>query len=216
MRMYWLDLYETKIIERVAIAFIVGVAIGFDRERSGKAAGIRTQMLVCVGSALMASISVFLGPKYGNAIADPARLMAQIITGVGFLGAGVILKNGNKVAGVTTAATIWTTASVGVAIGAGFFIPAIFTTILVLLLNPIAYFQYKYGLKGNYYVLKVALKDEAKLEKILADMRSDVRKREVKERSLLATIVSSQQRNEILREMLHKMRVKYELDFIEE
>lgn len=208
--------FELKIIERVAIAFVVGVIIGFDRERSGKAAGIRTQMLVCVGSALMASISVFLGQKYGNPGADPARLMAQIITGVGFLGAGVILKNGNKVQGVTTAATIWTTAALGVAIGAGFFIPALFSTFLVLLLNPIAYFQYKYGLKGNYYVLRVALKDEPKLEKILADMRSDVRKREVKEKSVLATIVSSQQRNDILRELLRKMKVKYELDFIEE
>lgn len=211
-----LDPFELKIIERVAISFIIGVAIGFDRERSGKAAGIRTQMLVCVGSALMASISVFLGHKYGSTVADPARLMAQVVTGVGFLGAGVILKNGNKVLGVTTAATIWTTAALGIAVGAGFFIPAIFTTFLVLLLNPIAYFQYKYGLKGNYYVLRVALKDERKLEKILAEMRSDVRKREVKNKFVLATIVSSQQRNDLLREKLRKARVGYELDFSDE
>lgn len=215
--MVFIDGYEFKIIERVAIAFIIGVIIGFDRERSGKAAGIRTQMLVSVGSALMASISVFLGPKYGIFTADPARLMAQIITGVGFLGAGVILKNGNnKVVGVTTAATIWTTAALGIAVGAGFFIPAIFVTFLVLLLNPIAYFQYKYGLKGDYYLLKVALKDESKLEKILSDMHADVRKRAVKEDHVLATFVSSQQRNVRLRQVLTKNKIKYELDYLDE
>lgn len=211
-----MDSFELKIIERVAIAFVVGVIIGFDRERSGKAAGIRTQMLVCVGSALMASISVFLGHKYGNSIADPARLMAQIITGVGFLGAGVILKNGNKVQGVTTAATIWTTASLGIAIGAGFFIPAIFTAFLVLMLNPIAYFQYKYGLKGDYYVLKVSQKDEGKLEKVLSEVHSDVRQRAVKEGYVLATIVSSQQRNEMLRQKMKERKIHYELDLLDE
>lgn len=211
-----LDSFELKIIERVAIAFVVGVIIGFDRERSGKAAGIRTQMLVCVGSALMASISVFLGQKYGNSLADPARLMAQIITGVGFLGAGVILKNGNKVQGVTTAATIWTTASLGIAIGAGFFIPAIFTAFLVLMLNPIAYFQYKYGLKGDYYVLKVSQKDENTLEKVLSEVHSDVRQRAVKEGYVLATIVSSQQRNEMLRHKMKERKIHYELDLLDE
>ena len=211
-----MDSFELKIIERVAIAFVVGVIIGFDRERSGKAAGIRTQMLVCVGSALMASISVFLGQKYGNSLADPARLMAQIITGVGFLGAGVILKNGNKVQGVTTAATIWTTASLGIAIGAGFFIPAIFTAFLVLMLNPIAYFQYKYGLKGDYYVLKVSQKDENTLEKVLSEVHSDVRQRAVKEGYVLATIVSSQQRNEMLRHKMKERKIHYELDLLDE
>ncbi len=72
------DQVQWKIIERLTVAFIAGVIIGFDRERSGKAAGIRTQMLVCVGSALTAGISVYVGPYYGVVLADPARLMAQV------------------------------------------------------------------------------------------------------------------------------------------
>src|SRR3990167_721881 len=91
-----LDRLQWLIIERVLVAFVAGVVVGLDRERSGKAAGIRTQMLVCVGSALMASISVYLGEAYGIVSADPARLMAQIVSGIGFLGAGVIIKNGGN------------------------------------------------------------------------------------------------------------------------
>lgn len=199
------------IIERLVVAFAAGVIIGFDRERSGKAAGIRTQMLVCVGSALMAGISVYIGPYYGVSLADPARLMAQVIAGIGFLGAGVILKNGNKISGMTTAATIWTTAAVGLGIGSGFYLPAIFTVFLVLLLNPLAFFQYKYGLKGDFYMLKVTQKDEDKLEKILNELGVDVRSRSVREGYLLASIISSQQRNQELRTVLRRNKISYDL-----
>ncbi len=210
------DEFQVRIIMRVLVAFVAGVIIGFDRERSGKAAGIRTQMLVCVGSALMAGISVFLGKWYGVPDADPARLMAQVITGVGFLGAGVILKNGNKVLGVTTAATIWTTAAIGISIGAGLYLPAIVAVCLVLLLNPIAVFQYKYGLKGDYYLLKVKPKDERKLEVILSRLGADVRSRSVKNGQVVATIISSHQRNDQLRSMLKKKKVGYDLELSED
>lgn len=211
-----IDEFQLKIAERLLVAFVAGVVIGFDRERSGKAAGIRTQMLVCVGSALMAGISVFLGKWYGVAGADPARLMAQVITGIGFLGAGVILKNGNKVSGVTTAATIWTTAAIGISIGAGIYIPAILTVFLVLLLNPLAIMQYKYGLKGDYYLLKVKPKNEKKLEKVLSKLGADVRNRSVKNGFVIATIVSSKQRNEMLRSALRKIKIAYELELSED
>lgn len=211
-----IDEFQLKIAERLLVAFVVGVVIGFDRERSGKAAGIRTQMLVCVGSALMAGISVFLGKWYGVSGADPARLMAQVITGIGFLGAGVILKNGNKVSGVTTAATIWTTAAIGISIGAGIYVPAILTVFLVLLLNPLAIMQYKYGLKGDYYLLKVKPKDEKKLEKILSNLGADVRNRSVKNGYVIATIISSKQRNEMLRSALRKIKIAYELELSED
>lgn len=211
-----IDEFQLKIVERLFVAFVAGVIIGFDRERSGKAAGIRTQMLVCVGSALMAGISVFLGKWYGNSGVDPARLMAQVITGIGFLGAGVILKNGNKVSGVTTAATIWITSAIGLSIGAGLYLPALSTILLVLLLNPLAILQYKYGLKGDVYVVKVKPQDEKKLEIILSRLGMDVRGRAVKNRQVLATIVSSQQRNQILRKDLKKARVSYDLMLSEE
>jgi putative Mg2+ transporter-C (MgtC) family protein len=205
------DEAQWKIVERLMVAFVAGVVIGFDRERSGKAAGIRTQMLVCVASALLAGISIYLGPYYHANIADPARLMAQVIAGIGFLGAGVILKNGNQVSGVTTAATIWTTAAVGIGIGSGFYIPSIFAVFLVLMLNPLAFLQYRYGLKGDFYTLKISQRNENRVEKILKDLLIDVRRRSVKNGQLLATIISSNQRNEALRKALKKSKVAYEL-----
>lgn len=213
---FGIDEYQLIIVFRLLVAFTAGVVIGFDRERSGKPAGIRTQMLVCVGSALMAGISVFLGKWYSVVGADPARLMAQVITGIGFLGAGVILKNGDKVSGVTTAATIWITAAVGIGIGAGIYLPALFTVLLVLLLNPLAILQYKYGLKGDYYQLKVKPKDENKLEIILNRLGTDVRGRLVKGGQIVATIISSHQRNEILRNHLRRAKISYELELSEE
>lgn len=214
--MQFFDPVQVLIVERLIFAFVAGVLIGFDRERSGKAAGIRTQMLVCVGSTLTACISIYLAKYYGPTVADPARLMAQIIAGIGFLGAGVIIKNGNKVSGMTTAATIWITAAIGISIGAGFYLPAIVATFLVLLLDPIAIFQYKYGLKGNHYVLSVDLKNESKLEKILSQLSIDVRMRAVKENKLIATIVSSQQRNIPLRQALNEAKFGYELEVHED
>jgi len=207
---------DTVIVGRLVLSFIVGVIIGFDRERSGKAAGIRTQMLVCVGSALLASISVHIGDAFGKPTADPARLMAQIVTGIGFLGAGVIIKNGNKVQGVTTAATIWITAALGIAIGSGFYLSAVVTTILVLLLNPIAKLQYQYGLKGDFYTIKVPFKYEQLLEKIF-DMRLvDVRQRSVLSNEVKALIHSSHQSNREIIALLKKKKIPYEITLTEE
>src|SRR5690349_20743179 len=97
--------YEQTMALQLFLAFIVGLAIGYERDHGGKPAGMRKQMLICVGSALLAGISIHLGDKYlvDGARADPARLMAQIVTGIGFVCAGVILKNSNRVTGVTTA-----------------------------------------------------------------------------------------------------------------
>lgn len=210
------DPIELLIVIRLVFAFVAGVLIGFDRERSGKAAGIRTQMLVCVGSALTACVSIYLSKLYGPTSADPARLMAQVIAGIGFLGAGVIIKNGNKVSGMTTAATIWITAAIGISIGSGFYLPAIVATVMVLLLDPIAIFQYKYGLKGNHYVLSVDLDDENKLDKILSNLKTDVRMRAVKDNKVAATIASSQQRNIPLRQALKNAEISYELEVHED
>lgn len=212
----FVDPTQRLIVLRLFIAFIAGVIIGFDRERSGKPAGIRTQMLVCVGSALTACISIFLGKYLGVPNTDPARLMAQVVAGVGFLGAGVIIKNGNKVSGVTTAATIWITAAIGISIGSGFYLPALFSVFLVLLLNPMATFQYKYGLKGDYYLLKIKPSDEKKLEKVLAQLGTDVRMRSVVNKQVIATFVSSQQRNERLKQALKKAKIVFELEYSED
>ena len=111
------------------LAAAFGGAIGFEREHAEKPAGLRTLMLVTIGSTLFTMISV-----YGFGItADPARVAAQIVTGIGFLGAGTILTSGLNVRGLTTAASIWFTAAVGMALGVGMYIGAAVATILSLI-----------------------------------------------------------------------------------
>ena len=117
--------YETQMLLRLLLALGCGFVLGYERERHGISAGLRTNMLVCLGSALMMVISKFFlftpGEAMGNvAMAlDPTRIAAQIVTGVGFLGAGVIIKDKGSIRGLTTAATLWFNAGVGMALGAG-------------------------------------------------------------------------------------------------
>jgi len=110
------------------MAAVVGGVIGMDRERAHKWAGIRTLLLVCLGSALFTIVSIY---GFGDP-ADPARLAAGIVVGIGFLGAGVILHSEKGVMGLTTAAAVWAVAAVGVAIGCGLYLIALATAILIL------------------------------------------------------------------------------------
>lgn len=111
--------------------FLSGV-IGFEREQTNRPAGIRTHILVGVSSALTMLTSEFLIMRYGNTIAiDPTRLGAQVISGIGFLGAGTIIKEGYHVKGLTTAASLWSVACIGLAAGSGFYSGAISLTIIV-------------------------------------------------------------------------------------
>lgn len=125
----------TELTLRLALAVIFGGAIGLEREKSNRAAGFRTNILVCLGSALIMLLSIYgfsAFSKEPSVRLDPARLAAQVVSGIGFLGAGVILFNGFSITGLTTAATLWVVAAIGLAVGAGFYYPALFTTILVL------------------------------------------------------------------------------------
>ncbi|HXB04241.1 MAG TPA: MgtC/SapB family protein [Candidatus Angelobacter sp.] len=108
---------------------MLAIAIGSEREYHGHPAGIRTMALVGVGACLFTAMG--LEPLFANRT-DPTRIAAQIVTGVGFLGAGAILRHGTDVRGLTTAATIWVVAAMGMVIGFGFFTIGIFTTVLVL------------------------------------------------------------------------------------
>jgi putative Mg2+ transporter-C (MgtC) family protein len=113
---------------RLLLATFLGGIIGFQREKSGKEAGLRTNMLICLGSALLTVISIYAFPG-----ADPSRIAAGIATGIGFIGAGVILhRSGGAVIGLTSAATIWVVAAIGMASGAGLYIIAPVATVLVL------------------------------------------------------------------------------------
>jgi putative Mg2+ transporter-C (MgtC) family protein len=117
-------------IERLVLAAFLGGAIGFERELRHKAAGLRTNMLICFGSAMFTVLSGELAGSLGG---DHTRIAAQIIPGIGFIGAGTILHARGSIVGLTSAATLFVTASVGMAVGGGLYLTAIFATIAVLL-----------------------------------------------------------------------------------
>lgn len=120
---------------RILFALVVGGLIGLEREFGQHSAGFRTHILVCLGSALIMLLSLYgfsVFMEEPNVRADPARLAAQVISGIGFLGAGTILRNGNSISGLTTAASLWVVAALGLAVGAGFYYGALLTAFLVL------------------------------------------------------------------------------------
>jgi putative Mg2+ transporter-C (MgtC) family protein len=136
---HFINQYETFI--RISISAILGFMIGLDRESKSKPAGIKTYMYVCVASTLITLISIYSVEKFStandNTMMDPLRLAAQIVTGLGFLGAGVILKNGLQVKGLTSAAMILFVGGVGIGIGAGFYALVIFTVLVSMLIARI-------------------------------------------------------------------------------
>lgn len=111
-------------------AVLIGGGIGLEREFKGKPAGLRTNILICVGSALLMDLSIGLSEKYGG---DPGRIAAQVVTGIGFLGAGTILHTRGMITGLTSAATIWVVAAIGLTIGAGLFLEALGATLAVMM-----------------------------------------------------------------------------------
>ena len=129
---------EAKIIlVRILAALAVGALIGFERSFHGRPAGFRTHALVCIASALLMLVTVYQN-EWMTAVpldairTDPTRMAQGIMTGIGFLGAGVIFKEGLTVRGLTTAASIWITAAIGILVGIGFYLPALVGTITVL------------------------------------------------------------------------------------
>jgi putative Mg2+ transporter-C (MgtC) family protein len=126
-----------EIALRLLLAVFLGGVIGFQREMSGKEAGLRTNMLICLGSALLTVLSIYAFPG-----SDPSRLAAGIATGIGFIGAGVILhRSGGAVIGLTTAATIWLVAAIGIAAGAGMYLISVAATILAMVILLLPHFH---------------------------------------------------------------------------
>ncbi|MGG1555073.1 MgtC/SapB family protein [Paenibacillus ferrarius] len=127
---------QMHITIRLVGALLLGGLIGFEREMSAHAAGLRTHILVCVGSALVMLLSIYGFGAFANETnvrLDPSRLAAQVISGIGFLGAGTIMFNGRSITGLTTAASLWVVAGIGLAMGAGFYFPAALVCFMVLL-----------------------------------------------------------------------------------
>ena len=131
------DLSSAEILLRVVLAAVLGGAIGFERELREREAGLRTHLLVSVGAALFTMVSAYAWTDWRfsteeGLVFDPTRVAAQVVTGIGFLGAGAIIRQGLSVRGLTTAATLWVVAAIGMATGAGYYAAAVITTVLVL------------------------------------------------------------------------------------
>ncbi|MDR9857108.1 MgtC/SapB family protein [Paenibacillus sp. VCA1] len=127
---------NVHILLRLLLSVLLGGLVGLERERSNHAAGLRTHILVCMGSTLIIMLSIYGFSEFVHEVnirIDPARLASAVITGVGFLGAGTILFTGKSITGLTTAASIWVVAAVGLAVGAGFYFASVAATFLILL-----------------------------------------------------------------------------------
>ncbi|HET9386237.1 MAG TPA: MgtC/SapB family protein [Gemmatimonadales bacterium] len=122
------DIFKLELMLQLGLASLLGGAIGLEREFGGKPAGLRTNILICIGSVLYTHLSIAM---VGGST-DPTRVAGQIVTGVGFIGAGTILHARGAVVGLTSAATIWVVAAIGVALGSGFYLEGIGTTLIVL------------------------------------------------------------------------------------
>src|ERR1700730_5249907 len=116
---------------RLLVALVLGLVLGIEREFRGHPAGIKTMGLISLGACMFTALGLL--PEFGTRV-DPTRIAAQIVTGVGFLGAGSIMRQGGDVHGLTTAASIWVAASLGMAIGFGYYLIAVFTTFLVIVM----------------------------------------------------------------------------------
>ena len=120
---------NTYVVARLLLAAVLGGVVGLERELSHKPAGIRTNMLICLGAALFTIVSYEMASTVGG---DHTRIAAQIIPGIGFLGAGVVIRERGTIIGITSAATIFVVASVGMAVGAGLYVTGIFTMLLLV------------------------------------------------------------------------------------
>lgn len=164
------------IIIKLLLAVIVGGLTGYERERSNQFAGFRTHILVSIGSCITSIIGLELFNVYSDISSmDPARLPAQVLSGIGFLGAGAILKNSNGIRGLTTAAGIWTTACIGIAIGYGQYVLAISAWLLVM---------------GTLYVLK-------NIDKVIAKRSQTVLKATITNLDVTSTIFNTIKASEI-------------------
>ncbi len=126
---------ELEIVIRLLVAGLLAALVGLEREHQGQPAGLRTHIIVVTGSSLAMSLSINLAMQFRSLVpnGDPARLAAQVISGIGFLGAGAILRFGASIKGLTTAASLWTMAIVGLGIGAGYYVAAVAATSLLLI-----------------------------------------------------------------------------------
>ena len=131
MMMEFARILRVDLLIKLSLAVLLGGIIGFERELAGKPAGLRTNILICIGAALLMDVSTRIGLVNGVRVGDPGRIAAQIVSGVGFLGAGTIMQSQGMVTGLTSAATIWVVAAIGMTVGSGYYIEGVGAGLLV-------------------------------------------------------------------------------------
>lgn len=221
-----------EILFRLCLAAVLGAVVGLEREVHGRPAGIRTYLLLCMGSALIMVVSEFLFFKFealgfGDILrVDPGRIAAQAVTGIGFLGAGVILRYRDSIRGLTTAAAIWVACAVGLAIGAGFYLfGSAVTGITLVALVGLKAFERR--LKKDWYKeMTVVSRDEAgqlsliqetitrnKFEIVNFGLKKDLERKEVRA-SFLLRVRTIHPSREMLQEVFNIEGVRsVDLDF---
>ena len=164
--------FTSDLIIRLAIATLLGGMLGLEREIHGRPAGLRTHLLVSLGAAAFMSMSPLIAGMNPNFPGDPGRIAAQIVTGIGFLGAGAIVKEGVNIRGLTTAACLWVAAAIGMASGADLFTEAFLIAILAIFaLVFLPYLEVLFK-KHSYRVLEIAFPLEADISTILDTIKT--------------------------------------------
>jgi len=157
------------VLGKLFIAAILGGIIGWERHRRGRPAGLRTHLLVCIGVTLMMLVSEHIFVKYqgynNDSILriDPARIAAQVVTGIGFLGAGTIMRSRASIRGLTTAASLWVVAGIGLAVGSGFILPAVFTTVIAIAILTLNTLVEKKMKRNKYRTIKMLITGQGHL-----------------------------------------------------
>ena len=179
------ELTVAELTLRIGLAAGLGAAIGLERELREREAGLRTHLLVALGAALFTIVSGYAWSDFSfsnrsGIVFDPTRIAAQIVTGVGFLGAGAIIRQGLTVRGLTTAATLWAVAAIGMAVGAGYYAAAVITTVVVIVsLWPLRILAYRIftRIRPEERPLEIELPSGASAQHVLAaveDLGADV------------------------------------------
>lgn len=163
--------YMPSLLIYTITAAICGAMIGIQRERKGKPAGYRTMVLICVGSSLFTFISGLIPQLTGTGISDPTRIAAQIVTGIGFVGAGTIIQARGNIMGLTSAAVIWLVGAIGMLIGFGFPLASLILTILIMIFLITSYKVESMILgKCHFSELEITFKDSGSLKRTISSI----------------------------------------------
>lgn len=219
--------YELTVVLRLFLAAFLGGLIGLERESENKAAGLKTHTLVALGSCLimLTSIEIFENIGHGT-LGDPARIAAQVVSGIGFLGAGTIMRSGFGIKGLTTAASLWIVAAIGLAVGLGSYFASVITTVivfLVLLLMPRFENKVKFSSR-KLKTIEIEMRDKpgqlGVVTSVLGEFNIDIRKVEMVDaqdnsiiKLIFTVILPVRWQEEEIREKLNKIEGVKQIDF---